>query len=246
VYRPAPTDDEGLRRRRATLNRTLTVLKAALNLAWSKGKIPSDTAWRRVKPFKEADAARMRYLTIPEAKRLINASPMDFRQLVQAALLTGARYGELAALVVEDFNPDSDTLHVKTSKSGKGRHIALTDEGARYFSALTAGRKSGEPILRKANGERWHTAHQARPMAEACKVAKISPPASFHCLRHTYASHAIMNGAPLFVVAKNLGHADTRMVEKHYGHMAPSFIADAIRAAAPKFGITGDTKVARL
>jgi hypothetical protein len=37
------------------------------------------------------------------------------------------------------------------------------------------------------------------------------------------------------VVAKNLGHADTRMVEKHYGHLAPSYIAEAIRAGAPRF-----------
>jgi hypothetical protein len=46
-----------------------------------------------------------------------------------------------------------------------------------------------------------------------------------------------MNGAPLLVVAKNLGHADTRMVEKHYGHLSKSYIAEAIRAAAPRFGI---------
>ena len=39
------------------------------------------------------------------------------------------------------------------------------------------------------------------------------------------------------VVAKNLGHTDTRMVEKHYGHLAPGYVADAIRAGAPKFGI---------
>ena len=45
-----------------------------------------------------------------------------------------------------------------------------------------------------------------------------------------------MAGVPLLVVAKNLGHADTRMVEKHYGHLAPSYVADAIRAAAPRFG----------
>jgi integrase len=45
-----------------------------------------------------------------------------------------------------------------------------------------------------------------------------------------------MAGAPLQVVAANLGHADTRMVERHYGHLAPSFVADAIRAGAPKFG----------
>ena len=52
-----------------------------------------------------------------------------------------------------------------------------------------------------------------------------------------------MAGAPLMVVARNLGHADTRMVERHYGHLAPSYIADAIRAAAPKFGIKPDRKV---
>jgi hypothetical protein len=45
-----------------------------------------------------------------------------------------------------------------------------------------------------------------------------------------------MNGVPLMVVAKNLGHASTTMVEKHYGHLAPSYIVDAIRLGAPKFG----------
>jgi hypothetical protein len=37
---------------------------------------------------------------------------------------------------------------------------------------------------------------------------------AFEHLRHTRASLAVMNGVPLMVVAKNLGHADTRMVEK--------------------------------
>jgi hypothetical protein len=55
-----------------------------------------------------------------------------------------------------------------------------------------------------------------------------------------------MAGGPLMVVARNLGHADTRMVEKHYGHLAPSYVADAIRAAAPRFGIKPDHKVVSL
>ena len=36
-----------------------------------------------------------------------------------------------------------------------------------------------------------------------------------------------LNGEPLMVVAKNLGHTDTRMVEKHHGHLAPGYVADA-------------------
>lgn len=229
--------EESIRRRRVTANRKLVILKAALNYAWREKKIPSDEVWRSVKPFREVDVARLRYLTVAECQRLMNAADPDFRKLVQAGLLTGCRFGELAALAVSDFNPDSGTLHIRTSKSGKGRHVVLTDEGAEFFRGLAAGRAGSERMLPKADGGRWLKSHQSRPMREACNRARIEPPASFHTLRHTCASLTIMGGAPLMVVARNLGHADTRMVEKHYGHMAPSYVADAIRAAAPRFGI---------
>jgi integrase len=163
--------------------------------------------------------------------------------LAQAALATGARYGELIALRASDFNPDSGTIHVRTSKSGKGRHIVLNNEGVALFKVLAAGKSGNATLLAKSDGAPWKPAHQARPMADACKRARINPAVSFHVLRHTWASLAVMAGGPLMVVARNLGHADTRMVERHYGHLAPSYIADAIRAAAPKFGIKPDRKV---
>jgi integrase len=246
-YRQFETDDaEARRRRRATANRVLTILKAALNRAWREGTIPTDDAWRRVEPFEEADAARVRYLTIDECRRLINTSQGEFRDLVRAALLTGARFGELATLDVRDFNADAGTLHVRTSKSGKGRHVVLNDEGIEFFEAIITGRSGTEILLHKSDGGRWMKSNQARPMADACKRAKIEPPANFHCLRHTYASLAVMAGAPLMVVARNLGHADTRMVERHYGHLSASYLADEIRRAAPRFGITGSTKVIQM
>jgi integrase len=237
-------DPDAMRRRRASANRTLTVLKAALNRAWREGKIRSDDAWRRVEPFEEADAARVGYLTVAEAKRLLNACDPDFRRIAQAALVTGARYGELAALRASDFNPDSGTVHVRTSKSGKGRHIVLNDEGVAFFESLLTGKTGDALLLSKDDGSAWNKSHQARPMAAACNRARITPAVSFHILRHTWASLAVMAGAPLMVVARNLGHKDTRMVERHYGHLAPSYIADAIRAAAPRFGIGPDLKVA--
>lgn len=236
-------DEDAARRRRASANRVLTILKAALNRSWREGKVPSDTAWRRVEPFENVDAARVRYLTVAEAKRLINACEPEFRPVVQAALQTGARYGELIRLQVHDFNPDADTIAIRQSKSGKPRHVVLTEEGATLFKQLAAGRSGHEPMLRRRNGEAFAKSHQSRPMVEACGRAKIKPRISFHGLRHTWASLAVMNGVPLLVVAKNLGHADTRMVEKHYGHLAPSYIADAIRAGAPRFGALKDAAV---
>ena len=242
-YRVAPNDDDGRRARKATANRTWTVLRAALNHAFREGAIEQDTAWRKVKPFKAVESARIRYLTIAEARRLINACDPEFRIVVQAALQTGCRYGEIIRLTVADYNPDAGTLAIRQTKSGKPRHVMLTDEGAAFFKAVCTGRKGRELMLRKASGAAWGASHQIRLMREACRGAKITPAISFHGLRHTWASHAIMNGAPLMVVARNLGHADTRMVERHYGHLAPSYIADAIRAAAPKFGIKPARKV---
>jgi integrase len=239
---PEQREDE-TRRRRATANRKLVILKAALNMAWRAHKIASDGAWRPVEPYPETDVARLRYLTVAECARLLNAADSDLRRMLQAALLTGCRYTELANLVAADFNPDSGTLYIRISKSGKGRHVVLSQEGIEFFRALSAGRASQDRLLLKDTGGRWLKSHQHRPMQEACARARMEPPASFHTMRHTWASLTIMGGAPLLVVAKNLGHTDTRMVEKHYGHLAPSYVADAIRAAAPRFGITADESV---
>jgi integrase len=245
-YRKLDPSAEGIRRRRASANRTLTTLKAALNFAWRDGNTPSDGAWRRVRPFEGVDAARIRYLTVAEATRLINSADSEFRPLVQAALQSGARYGELIRLTVSDFHADSGTITIRESKAGKPRHVVLTDEGAAFFRQLCAGRAGSELLFVKANGRPWGTSHQAAPMRAACEHAKIEPRVSFHITRHTYASHCVMNGAPLAVVATNLGHAGIAMIERHYGHLAPSYIADAIRAAAPRFGVKPDRKIAAL
>jgi integrase len=228
--RDTSDDPEAPRRRQATANRILTVLKAALNHAWREGKTPTDTGWRRVAPFREADAARIRYLDRPECHRLMNACPDPLRLLVRGALLTGARYGELARMRVIDFHRDSGTLLVRQSKTGKVRRVELTAEGLDFFRQITDGRADNQFLFQRY-GKPWGKSHQQRPLVEACRAAKVAPSASFHTLRHTYASLMVMDGVPLIVVARNLGHADTRMVDEHYGHLAGSYVREAIRSA---------------
>ena len=85
----------------------------------ARGKVPSDAAWRVVKPYRETDVARSRYLTVAESQRLINAADPDLRDMIKAGLLTGCRYAELAALVAADFNPDAGTLHIRPVRAAK-------------------------------------------------------------------------------------------------------------------------------
>jgi integrase len=239
VFAKKPTTDKEVRARKSSANRTFNVLKAALNFAFDEKKVASNWAWgRRVKRFKDVESKRDRYLEIDEAKRLINASDPAFRDLVQAALQTGARLGELTRLCVSDFKKDGGTVHVQRSKSGKERYVVLTDEGVTVFTGLCRGHKGVDTLFAG-----WNKTAVGRTMKTTLKRAKITPPITFHGLRHTYASHSVMNGVPLIVVGQNLGHADTRMVEKHYGHLAKSFVADAIRAGAPRFGAVEATNI---
>jgi integrase len=97
-------DPEAIRARRSTANRLLTVLKAALNRAFRDGRVASEEAWRKVKPFREADAAVIHYLSDAEGKHLVNATQGRFRDLVCGALVTGCRYGELIRMRVTDLH----------------------------------------------------------------------------------------------------------------------------------------------
>lgn len=243
--RETPDDEDARRARKATANRILTMLKAALNRAFHADRVASDTAWRKVRPFRRVDEAVVRYLKADEARRLVNACPKDFRKLVQAALLTGCRYAELARLKCGDLNTDSGTLAIRLSK-GKVRHVVLTDEAKAAFEGWTLGRASQDLLFLRADGDTWGTSHQKRPLDEASARARISPAVTFHILRHTHGSHLAMNGVPMGVIAAQLGHADTRMTEKHYAHFAPSYVAQTIRANFPRLEIIGDGKISPL
>ena len=243
--RETPDDEDARRARKATANRILTMLKAALNRAFHAERVFSDSAWRKVKPFKKVDEAVVRYLSVAEARRLVDACAEDFRKLVLAALLTGCRYAELARLKCGDFNPDSGTVAIRLSK-GKVRHVVLTDEGKAAFEDWTADRASIDLVFLRADGEPWGASHQKRPLDEASARAGITPAVTFHILRHTHGSHLAMNGVPIGVIAAQLGHADTRMTEKHYAHLAPSYVAQTIRANFPVLGLTDGADVVPL
>ena len=130
-------------------------------------------------------------------------------------------------------------------RTSRGR-LALTDEGQDFFETITAGREGDKLVFTKTGEKPWGHMHQQQPMRKACQRVGITPLANFHVLRHTYDSLLVMAGVPLVVVAKNLGHSDTRMCERHYAHLAPSYVADTIRAHAPKLGITEPGKVTPL
>jgi integrase len=235
VAKLRPEDGDSIRRGRANANRIFTPLKAALNRAFNDGRVPDDTAWRRVKPFPKVSVARIRYFTTDEITSLLAAAEPWFRAVMQAALFTGGRWSEIHQLKVRDVDLRSGTILFPETKGGRPRYVHLTDEGTRFFARQVADKGPLDTVFFNRHGRPLGPSHQIRPMLETCLKAKVDP-AGFHILRHTYGSTLAMSGVPLAVIAEALGHADERITRKHYAHLSPSYVRDAVRSGLGNLG----------
>lgn len=223
--------------RKASANRVLTILKAALNDAYKNKLVPSNEAWRDVESFKGVnDRKRERFLSPDESVRLLNACDPDFRQMVAAALLTGMRHEEICVMRVGDFDAKSGTINVPKAKSARSRKVVLTKEGQQFFRDLAVGRARSEIMIRRNDGAAFGAGHQKRRMGIACERAGIER-ITFHGLRHTYASQLAMAGVPQAYIRDALGHRTLAMSDR-YMHFAPSHFAETIRNAVPSYSLT--------
>lgn len=229
-----PNDADALRARQASVNRILTTFKAAMNLAHEQHGVGNRDAWERVKKFQQVDQAKVRFLTTDEVQKLTASCSDSFGDLVRGALLTGARYGELTALTVADFDANQGTIFIRQSKNGKARHVHLNQQGIILFAKLAAGKDATDPLFVKDNGIPWAKSEQKRPIDVASQKAELEQ-VTFHILRHTYASQLAMAGTSMNVIAEQLGHTSTRITEKHYAHLSKAYVRETIQANLPTF-----------
>ena len=146
---------------------------------------------------------------------------------------------------VADVDLAAGVVLIPETKAGRPRYVHLSDEGLALFSAVVAGRRRDEAVFTNQHGREFGPSHQVRPMREASERAAL-PPTGFHILRHTYGSRLAMAGVPIAVIAEALGHTDERITRKHYAHLAPSYIRDAIRNGLGTMGIVAPSNVVSL
>ena len=242
-----PNNAEDVRKRKSTTNRSLTMIKAALNWARGEGKIvPAivPTWWRDVKPFGLGEEPEPRMLDTSEVKRLLNAADPDLRTLLQGALMTGARRSELFSLRCRAYDSDTRTLRIYQHKTGKTLTQPLTPEGAMLFDSLTAGREADAPIFTREDGREWVRGDAIRPMRAAVEAAKLDD-VSLKTMRATYGKMLLIATKDIELVAKALGHSDSRVTRKHYARYLTDDLARGI-AQLPSLGIVTESKVARI
>ena len=221
----------------ATVNGTLTIFKACLKYGLEELEIPYSglPIWKVLRPLNVTSKARDRFLSPAELSRLVNSSDPDLRNLVMAATYTGARFGDLASLVCGDWDRDLQKVRIANSKTNRPRYVAVNDQGGAFFDSLTdnGSREMVEPMLLRSIGDIWKKNTYRRQLIDASRRANINPPVNFHMIRHSYASAMKLAGVDDTIIASALGHASTRMVQDHYGHLEQSHVDDQIAANSP-------------
>jgi integrase len=226
-----------------SVNNVLTVLRRMLEIARKREIVTAvpEVEWLKA-PKPEFD-----FLTFDEAERLVDGARDEWRVMVLVALRTGLRQGELIGLRWEDVDLVAGRLmvrqnvvrgHVGTPKSGKSREVPLSGEA---LAALKAHRHlRGDLVFCDLGGRVLTKGETKWPLWSACKRAGLRR-IGWHVLRHSFASHLVMRGAPLKAVQELLGHATIQMTMR-YAHLAPEVARDAVGlldgrgAGAPESG----------
>ena len=211
----------------ATINRALEVVRRILNVAhqdwrWLKG-VP------KIRMLKEP-RRRVRFLRREEADRLIEALPSHMKPIVEFALATGCRAGEILGLEWSRVNLTRKVawLDHGTTKSGDGRGIPLNADAV---AALEATRGQHPRWCFTLAGKRIHQSSTAWGLAK--QRAGIED-FRFHDLRHTWASWHVQSGTSLPELMELGGWKSYEMVLR-YAHLAPEklgFVAGRIERQA--------------
>jgi integrase len=227
---PAGADEEATRKAKDTANRNMTVLKALLNHAWKSDRVAQPGPWAKVSPFPNVAKSRRVFLTLEQRRRLLEHTDGAFRDLLEAAMLTGARYGELRQLKVEDFDKSARRLEIHKGKTGV-RTVALSDAAHAFFSRISKGKLPAAPLLPRPDGQQWAHSDQDELMREAVKKAKLPRETVFYTLRHTFIATALKGGIDIASIAKNCG-TSVRIIERNYAKFIPEDVGEQLNKVA--------------
>ncbi len=198
----------------ATLNRELQTFKAVFNDLIRSMQYEGKNYFTGIKLIRLHESKTV-YLTVEQIKKLfsyLSQSESDAYLIALVCLSTGSRWGEAYSLVLTDLS--NNMVHFHETKSKRSRSVPVSSElyqklierlskGPFYDAYSTFTRRLYESGIELPEGQRTHV------------------------LRHTFASHYIMNGGNILALQKILGHSSLTMTMK-YAHLAPDYLQEIL------------------
>lgn len=208
----------------ASVNGALTCLSSAFAYF-------VEQEWLDVNPCHGIERAKSRRVyewvkTKPEITKLLIECPKGIREMVTLALGTGMRLDELIHLQWDDVDLPNRLITVHrgrqgTTKSGEPRHVPILDMLLPFLRGLQLHR-GGAVLVFPGSGGKVRSKPGVRvPFKQAAKRAGLATKLRFHDLRHTFASHWVLDGGDIFRLSRILGHSNVVITQKFYAHLVP-------------------------
>ncbi|RYZ78869.1 MAG: site-specific integrase [Proteobacteria bacterium] len=194
----------------------------------------------RYKPVKEPEL-HFDYWSATEVRQFLSATMFDpYQPLYIAAVNTGMRRGELCGLKWDRIDLARNQITIsrslsryglsETTKSGKKRFVPINAVMKALFLNMQKSVR-GEYVFSESDGSPLDVHHMYRDFRAAQSRAGFSRLLRFHDLRHTFASHFMMNDGNIYDLQKILGHSSLEMTQR-YAHMSPDHLAKAIQVVS--------------
>lgn len=198
-----------------TVNREHQYLYAVFNELKRLGEWKLPNPLDGVRIFKEAEK-EMSWLTESQIYKLINAceayGKIYLTRIVKVCLATGARWSEAENLTRSQLSKNKVTFF--KTKGKKNRTVPIPQW---LYDEL-------EPL----EGRMFHPCYQEFKKALALTDIELAEGQKTHVLRHTFASHFMMNGGNILVLQRILGHSNIRETMR-YAHFAPDHLEEAAK-----------------
>lgn len=177
---------------------------------------------------------------LPDLSR--QAFPHWFFPFFHLAAFSGLRPGDLYSLTWQELNLDFRRL-IKTPNKTKHHIDAIKIDLPLNNEILTIMKawfeQLGSPttglIFPSRNGKKLDKQAHIRHWKKVISLAQIDLDLDFYSLRHHFISSMVAGGVPMFTVARLAGHKSVRMIEQHYGHLAPSSVESALEIVNSSF-----------
>ena len=210
---------------KATVNRELKMIKRLFKVAFEKGNLSKNPA-AFIKTYREDENA-IHHLSDKEVKAVLGTAPEDLQKIIMVFLLTGLRYGELCYLRWADVDFRHKQIIIQPRqdwkpKSLKKRMIPMHPTVEKILRSVPQKNALVFPDEQGNCAELSLRNRIYRVFATANVKGNVKD------FRSTFASNAVMSGMPIYTVSKLLGHHDVKITEKHYAHLAPDYMGNAI------------------
>jgi len=148
-------------------------------------------------------------------KILENISNAKHRLIISLSYGAGLRISEIRNLKVQDLDFENLTIHLKEAKGKKDRLTIFPEKLKTHLQNQIAGKNSDEFVFESNRGDKLSERSLQKFFQQALQRSEIKKAATFHSLRHSFATHLLENGTDVRYVQELLGHQNIRTTQRY-------------------------------